>query len=274
MDRDEAERLYYEYFETIGEIVAFVSRNLSTLDAEEFDICVKEKLCSDEFRRIRGFEGRNRASFRTFLTAVINNLFKDFLDHIWGKFRPTEGAKRRGKDAVLLERLLREKYSFEEAFEIMRTDNGLMISRNDFEELARHVNPRLRLRVEAGNLPETTVSEENPEDLAILRQMLERYCALLRQLQQTCQDLDVEDALIVKFRFHDGRTTAEIEDLLGVKRSRRPGKSAARRLERLTNDLRASLESAGFSAADVKAFLANPGLGGGCDESATVGAHS
>ena len=65
MDRDEAERLFYEHFETIGEIVVSgQSRNLQAVEAEEFDIYVKEKLGADHYRKIRAYQGRNGASFQ------------------------------------------------------------------------------------------------------------------------------------------------------------------------------------------------------------------
>jgi hypothetical protein len=274
MDRDEADRLFYEHFETIGEITASASRCLQPVEAEEFDIFVKEKLCADDYRRIRAYEGRNRASIKTFLAVVINNLLRDFLDHIWGKVRPTEGAKRKGNDAVLLERLLREHHSFEEAFEIMTTNHRLAIGREEFEELTRHVNPRFRPRAEAGKLPEIADPGRSPEDVAILNQMLDRYCALLARLREICRDLDIEDALIVKFRFEDGRTAGDIEDLLGGNRDQPRGKSLFRRIERLANRLRQLLEGSGFSAADVTSFLANPGLGDGCEELSGTAANA
>src|SRR5262245_52828532 len=200
MDRDEAERLFYCYLATIGDIVASLARGLTTLEAEEFDRYVRDKLCADDYRRIRAYEQRHGASFKSFLTTVVANLLKDFRDRVWGRVRPTEQAKRRGSDAVLLERLLRDHYTFEEAFEIMKTDHGLGLSRVEFEELARHVNPRFRPRFESIGLPHAIDPARSPEDIAISNELLERYCALLRQLRQLCRALKPEDALIMKFR--------------------------------------------------------------------------
>ena len=65
--------------------------------------------------------------------------------------------------------------------------------------------------------------------------------------------------------FEDDRSAGDIEDLLGRPRTAPRGKAMFRRLDRLASQLRSSLEAAGFSAADVKLFLAHPGLGDGCD---------
>ena len=103
MDRDAAERLFYEHFDEIGGLVSSSARDLSGIEAEEFDIHVKEKLSDDDYRRIRSYQGRNGAAFRTFLATVIANLLKDFRDHLWGKIRPTEKARQKGRNAILLE---------------------------------------------------------------------------------------------------------------------------------------------------------------------------
>jgi hypothetical protein len=266
MDPEEAGCLYREYFETIGDMAASASRHFSAIEAEEFDIFVKDRLFEDDYRRIRAYEGRNGASFKTFLATVISNLLKDFRDRIWGKVRPTEKAKKRGPSAVLLERLLRERHSFEEVFEIMTTNHRIPLTRREFEELTQHVNLRFRPRIEARELPASFDRARTPEEAAIHNQMLDQYCRLLQQLRRFCQDLETEDALILKFRFEDGRMAGEIEDLLGRKRDRPRGKALFRRIEHLASQLRRSLETAGFSARDVRAFLENPGLGDGCDD--------
>jgi hypothetical protein len=267
MDRDEAERLFCEYFETIEELAASESRDLDDIQAEEFDIRVKNKLCADDYGRIRQYEARNGATFRTFLGTVIENLYKDFLNHIYGRLRATEEAKREGENAVLLEHLLRERYSADKAFEIMRTNHRIAISRPEFEQLLQHVKPRFRARIESVALPEKADPAPSPEETAIFNEMLEKYCALLQQLRQLCQSLGVEDALILKFRFEDGRKAGDIEDYLGWPRDRSRGKKLFTRLERLMRWLKKGLESAGYSTAVVKAFLSNPGLGDRCDDS-------
>jgi len=266
MDRDTADRLFYEHFDEIGGLVSSAARDLNPIEAEELDIFVKEKLSADDYRRIRAYQGRNGASFTTFLAAVIANLLKDFRDHLWGKVRPTEKARQKGTNAILLERLLRERHSFEEAFEIMTTDYSIAMSREQFEDLIPHVNLRYRVRAAQGEPLEAVDSGRSPEEMAIVNQMLERYCALLKRLRQICENLLPEDALIVKFRFEDGRRVSDIPDLLGMSPNRRRGKDLYRRLERLMGRLRESLEAGGFSALEVAAFLSNPGLGDGCDE--------
>ena len=268
MNRDKADRLYYQNFDLITRLCGAASRAFTPVEADEFDSYVKAKLCEDDYRRIRAYEGRNGASMKTFLAAVISRLSLDFKDRLWGRYRPTENAKRRGSDAVLLERLLREHHSCDEAYEIMRTNHGLPLERHEFDDLIRHVNPRLRTRAYSA-LPAVATAPDpapSPEDSVVLIQMLERYCALLQELRRICGKLEPQDALILKYRFEDDRRAGDIEELLGHRRSKVRGKSVFRRLEHLADRLRRSLEECGFSAADVRMFLANPGLGDGCED--------
>ena len=252
-------------FETIGDMVASASRHFSAIEAEEFDIYVKDRLCEGDYRRIRVYQHRNGASFKTFLATVISNLLKDFRDRIWGKLRPTEKAKRRGPHAVLLERLLRERHSFEEVFEIMTTNHRIPLTRREFEDLTQHVNLRFRPRIEATELPESFDLARTPEEEAILNQMLEQDRELLRQLRRFCHDLETEDALILKFRFEDGRMAGEIEDLLGRKRDQPRGKAlfVVSTSWRLSSGSRLSRLG---SRPPTYGRSANPGLGDGCDD--------
>lgn len=264
--REEAERLFYDHFDLVSRMTAAAARHFTTVEAEEFDIYVSEKLCEDDYRRIRAYTGRSGATFKAFLATVIGNLLHDFRDRLWGRFRPTEGAKRKGTHAVVLERLLREHHTLDEAFEIMKARFGIALTRSEVEELARHINPRFHVRVETAPVAHLPDGAPSPEELAIFRQMLERYCELLRHLRSLCESLGVEDALILKYRFEDGRKAGDIETLLGLKRSRPRGKALFRRIEHLAERLRKTLQAAGFAADDIRLFLANPGLGDGCDD--------
>jgi hypothetical protein len=268
MDRDEAERLFSDHFDTIGEMAAAAGRHFSTVEAEAFGAYVTDRLCENDYQRIRAYESRNGASFTTFLSMVINRLLNDYRNRIWGRPRPTEAAKRRGRDAVLLERLLREHHSFEAVFQIMTIDHRIAITRAEFEELAHHINPRVRPRIESAPGADAPDGGQTPEEVAIINQMLERYCRLLQQLRRFCARLATEDALILKFWFEDDRKAGDIEECLGRRRGAMRGASVFRRIRQLTKQLRNSLESAGFSAVEVKAFLAHPGLGDGCDDPA------
>jgi hypothetical protein len=272
VNRDEAERLFYQQFDTISEMAGFASGEFTPIEAEAFDIYVKEKLVEDDYRRIRKYEGRNGAKFRTYLASVLARLLQDYRDRIWGRWRPTKKATRAGGTAVLMERLLREHRSYDEIFEMMRTDYRLTIDRAEFERLTAHVNPRFRPRIESVVLPDVSDPSRTPEQLAILHQMLDHYCALLRTLRRICGTFRTEDALVLKYVYEDGHEAGTVENLLGWKPNRRRGGTVFKRLELLTKRLKKLLEGEGFSIVDVRAFLQNPGLGDGCDDPAE--AHS
>src|SRR5215208_5464467 len=52
----------------------------------------------------RRFE--RRSSLPTYVTVVIQRLFLDYRNRLWGKWRPSSDAKRLGPTAMLLERLV------------------------------------------------------------------------------------------------------------------------------------------------------------------------
>ena len=73
---------------------------------------------------------------------------------------------------------------------------------------------------------------------------------LATALRQAIDTLEGDDRLIVRLRFLEGMTTADIARTLGLEQ--RP---LYRRLERLLRDLRSGLEERGFNAARVEELL-------------------
>lgn len=109
-------------------------RGFSDEDLEDFLQEVRAKLTEDDYRLIRLFGGRN---FGTYLKVVIARLAREFADHRWGKWRPSAAARRMGKDAVLLERLLdKEGLPLGEALEKLDRDPAVKKSSKEIEELA------------------------------------------------------------------------------------------------------------------------------------------
>ena len=77
---------------------------------------------------LRRFEGRS--SLTTYITVVVQRLFLDRRNRLWGKWRPSAEARRLGPTAVLLERLVsRDGWSAEQALETLRVNHGVTVDR-------------------------------------------------------------------------------------------------------------------------------------------------
>ena len=114
------ETLFLSHLNHIERILAFVAveNRLAAADADDFASHVKLKFVENDYALLQKFGGRS--SVRTFLSVVIHNLFSDYRDAAWGKWRPSAEARRRGPIAQHLERLLsRDRVGFEEACELL-----------------------------------------------------------------------------------------------------------------------------------------------------------
>lgn len=218
-------------------------------EAEEFRSWALFKLVEDDSRILASWEGRS--SFPTFLTVVLVNLVRDYRIQVWGKWRPTAAARRRGPEAVLLERLhVRDSLPLEEAIERMRTEHGVSLSRDELERMAtalprrserRRVGEEELLRITVDGQVESRIEEAE-------RSRTEEQLRVL--LAPLLQSLPNEDRLLLKLHFWDGLSMAAISPLLG-----RPQRELYSVRDRCLKKLRRKLEEAGLSPERVRALL-------------------
>ena len=108
-------------------------------------IHTKAILIDDDYAVLRKFRGKSL--LKTYLSTVIANLFRDHLIRKHGKWRPSAMARRRGREAAQLERLLfRDGLSVTEAVEILKRNAGVEQSREELTTLAAELPVRLRSR--------------------------------------------------------------------------------------------------------------------------------
>ena len=208
------EEIFLENLPHIRKVARQCSRSFSPQDAEDFRSHIELKLFEDDYRVIRKFRGDKRwgdkeAKLETFLTTTIVHACYDYRDHLWGKYHASAEAKRLGPVAVLLERLLvRDGYSFEEACEILRTNEGVEMSVAELSDL----RAKLPYRV-----PRQTVGEEplqfmpapglRPDQLLLEkeRELFRRrvYMGLKRALDTLPSDDQLFVKLWVKFSIAD-----------------------------------------------------------------------
>lgn len=242
------ETLFVSQLDVIGRVTSFVAsrHHLAGAEADDFASHVSFKLIEDDYAILRKFEGRS--SLRTYLTIVIQRLFLDYRISAWGKWRPSAEAKRAGPVAMLLDQLMgRDRYTFDEACQLLTTNHRVTASRSELERLAARLPVRLRRRFESDDVLAKVPSDAPPVDEVIAERdrqaTSERVAGALRAAMAA---LGAQDRLILALRFEDGRSVAEIAGMLRLDQ-----KGLYRRVERLLKDLRGALQARGIESAAV-----------------------
>lgn len=221
-------------------------------EIEDFVSHVKCKLIENDYSILRKFQGKS--SVKTYLTVVIQRMFQDHLNHIWGKWRPSAEAERLGPLATLLDRLLhRDGYSLDEAYEILRTNHHIEISHQDLANLVDklpHRNPPRRMEGEE-TLEDHPDEGLDPAEQAIAKERNARRREILGFLKEAMARLSGEDALLVRmstrFKVSMIARTLQLEQ-----------KPLYRRLEKILKALREDLERRGVRPEEIEKLLGGP----------------
>lgn len=218
-------------------------------EAEDFASYVKAKLVADQYAVLRKFRGT--ASLPTYLTTVVVRLFQDFRIERWGKWRPSASAQRAGPWAIRLERLVvRDGSSWNEAVAIVSArDPQAPDERTMYTFLASlqdRINVRKTERLLADSLPAETNAEEDVEadEAESLRDRL------VRALAASFTSLPAEDRVILRMRFWDDQSVAEIARALSLEQ-----KPLYRRIETILRRLAVHLRAEGIGEEDVRRLL-------------------
>ena len=193
--------------------IAFVcSRNhLSQSDADDFSSYVTLRMVEDDYAVFSSFQ--RRASLRTYLTVVIQRMLLDYRVRAWGRWRPSAEAKRCGPLAIRLEELLvRDGCRLEEAYEMLKTNHGLTVTRDELERLAAapavaHA-AALRVGRRAGGRGRGGSGGRRAGDGKRIVRKRRRACRAC--CREVMAGLEQQDRLILVLKFEDGRTVADI----------------------------------------------------------------
>ena len=245
----ELERTFLSALAMIDRIIALQTRRhaLDPADADEYAAWAKARIIDSEYAVLRKFGGRS--SLQTYLTAVLVNLFRDYRNMCWGRWRPSAAAKRFGPIAIRLEELLyREAHPLREAGEILRS-SGVQLSDAELAALAARIPSRPVARElsiqDSDNVvatipdPSTQQPETDPE-----------HESLGITLRSLLHDLTPEDALIVKMRFWNGMSVADIARSLHLTQ-----KPLYRRIEAIQGKMRTALKARGVDQEIASEFL-------------------
>jgi RNA polymerase sigma factor (sigma-70 family) len=248
------ETLFLRELPTIERIVGFVCgrHRLDKDAADEFGSQVKLKLIENDYQVLRQFKAES--SLYTYLNTVIQRLFLDYRAASWGSWRPCVEARRGGPVAVLVDQLLnRDGLTVDEALETITSNHRVQISRAKLIEIRDTLAVRHR---------RVFVSDEALKDAAgggdaeadLIRDEGRPIAERLRDaLQQSITTLPPQDQLVIRLRFAEGFSIAKVAQTLRLDQ-----KPLYRRLDRLLSTLRTALETRGFRADAISAFLGDP----------------
>ena len=253
--RDEAE--FLAALPIIDDVAGHVCRRhrLSRSEAEEFQSEVRLHFIERNYEALRRFEGR--ASLTTYITVVVQHLFFDNRNRIWGRWRPSTDARRLGPDGVLLERLVtRDGYTLDQAFETLRVNHAVELtdSLRQFGERLTERAPARRLVPEddAGEI----VSGGPGADANVLRAEQDFLAKRVKSaLDRARQAMAPMEQLIVKMRFDDRIPVADIARALHLDQRR-----LYRTIDQLLGAIRDRLLADGVSAKDVTSLLSEDGV--------------
>ena len=206
-----------------------------------------EQLSANDSRRLRKFDLAGRASFSTWLCAVVRNLCLDWHRKEHGRHRVFGSVARRSAlDQLLFETVFRRGLSAEEAREEL-SRRGVELSFAAVEERICDIRRCLSSRQlwllssgkamldsidgeEEGYVVELADPAPDPESLVALREIHQHVSAALASLTDS-------DRLLMRLRYQEGLTLQQVAKLVGLK----DVQTADRRLRDIIEHLRQAL---------------------------------
>jgi RNA polymerase sigma factor for flagellar operon FliA len=248
------DELYLSSLPVIDDITGQVCRRhrLSATEVDDFRSDVRAHFYDRQCEALRRFEGRS--SLATYLTVVIQRLFLDYRNRTWGRWRPSAEAKRLGPTAILLERLIiRDGWSAEQAAEMLRVNHGIAIDAQ-LSALCDEITRRTVVRQFVSDLEAEEIESPAPgPDFDVVRAEQDFLAQRVRRaLTRARQTLNPEDQLILKLRFEDTVSVADIARAMHLDQKR-----LYRTIERLLARLGECLDAEGISRSDVRALFAD-----------------
>ena len=233
------EQVFLANLPTIDALVQMVSRQqrMSWAEAEEFASIVRLRLIENDYAILRKFRGGS--TLRTYLTVVIARQALDYRDACWGRWRPSRAARRLGRTAVTLEKLIvRDGFTLDEAWRAVLDAAG----DQDLQPLrafAERLRPRVRRHwVSIDDIDECQRRSVDPE-LELMRDP-----RIAEALARALQTLSPGDSRLLRLRFAEGLSISTIARREGIDQA-----SLYRRVATLLRRLRRELESHGIAAA-------------------------
>lgn len=257
--RQQYETLFLEHLGTLRRAIGAVSRRrgLEAL-AEDFASWVMVRIIRDDYAVLRAYRGGSGVA--TYLYAVVENLSRDYRNSRWGKWRPSAGARRLGREAVALETLTeRDGFDLEEAVEILRRNLGAGCSRQKLLDLAAALPQRPGRCFESTERLELASPGPGPQERLEDRDRRRTLRRIRRALSRALAQLGEDDRELLQLHFGEGLTLADV-----ARRLRVPQRPLYTRRDRCLAQLRQELQGEGLDWRDVEPLIgwrqAAPGL--------------
>lgn len=245
------EDLFLAHLTHIDKVVTHLCRkhHFRKEECEDFQGRVRLKFIDDDYATIRKFQ--ERSSLKTYLTIVVSNEMKDYLNHLWGKWRPSAEAERIGPTAILLERLLvRDGYSFDEAVQEMQINRKVEMTWQNLEKIAARLPSRSPRQMEGEEgIRDVPAPDEQADDRVADEERAAARRKVWKALTEALKILSAEDRLILKMKM-TGFTVKQISRKLRSDQELLQ-KQLYRRIEKLLSDLRKELERLGIRKEDI-----------------------
>lgn len=239
--------MFENSLDQIERVLSFACRRLCLAgdDAEDFAAWARLELIQDDYRILREFSGRS--SLATYLTAVIQNLARDFRMKRWGRWRPSAAARKLGLVAMQLETLLRrDGFTFDEAAESLRSNHGVRMSRTEIADLAARLPHRVRLRFDGETDLDAVSASSRSDRQAMDNERRRKLLRVRRVLVDALAELPVEDRLILRMHYESGLTLSVVARALEV-----PQREIYTRRDRSLRRLKELFLAEGLEAEDV-----------------------
>jgi RNA polymerase sigma factor (sigma-70 family) len=250
------ERLFEDHLGLITDVVRGIARRhgLSSEDAEELRADVHLKLVQNDYEVLRRFEGRS--SLRTYLTAVVHKHHLDKRIARWGKWRPSESARRLGRVALLLERLVfRDGLTFDQAAETLRTHHGINHATDELLAMYEQMPRRVVGRHFVDEQHLDTIAATTLDEKAIIQQIedIPATARVEQALREVIGALLPQDRLILKMHFVDELQVSWIARTLAL-----DARQLYRRIPQILDSLKHGLEQQGIGHDQVHAIIGHP----------------
>lgn len=257
MNRTDLESKFLQNLPVIDRATAVVARRygFSPDDTADLTSWIRLRLVEDDYAALRKFRGES--SMATYLSVCVAMLVRDYRVAHWGRWRPSASARRIGDLAVRLETLVfRNGHPLQQAAEILRTAGLTTKTDRELATMLASFPNRGPLRpVEVAADTVESMPSGTAADAPMETERLDAQREQSRQhLEAALADLSPEDRLVVKLRYWDSLSVADIARGLGLDQ-----KALYRRLERLLVQLRRLLALRGFKPEHLEELLDEPG---------------
>lgn len=247
-------KLFLEHLPWIEKVAGVVCRKHGVWgdDAEDFASVAKMKLMENDYADLRKFRGDCQVT--TYLATLVVRRFHEYARERWGRWRNSAAAEREGQLAKDLETLVhRDGCTLAQAGEQLRNAGKTDLTDAGLARLLARLPTRqpLRAREVGAPLIESTPAPESADRDVGLAEMDSHRSALLAALFRVMDQLPPEERHILRMRFGDGRSVADVARALRLEQ-----KPLYRKIDQLRARLRRDLELSGVTADDVRELLA------------------